>query len=270
MQEQALEFITKRRAFMVSVLVAAVCWSLYYAWYLAGFPGHRIHVFAELDTGGLFRQKANGISNFAFVIFGLIIAWDAGTRRYKPTSHSENRMLRSDYYSGIYALAMILLGFGSLAMHGALTSFGGFLDVSSMFIWVAYCVAYPLARIVRRGPVFFLVTYAALSTVLVVLLSQGMLPGSETFGGLITLSVLWECVYRFKNRKQVRFDNKWVFFTALSFFTAFGIWNLSLDNRPFYNPNTLFQGHAAWHILCAVAAWTIYKYYCSERSVEES
>jgi len=119
---KALEFITNRRAFIISLLVAAVSWSLYYAWYLAGFPGNRIHAFAELDTGGLFRQKANGISNFAFVIFGLNIAWDAGTRRYKPTSHSEYRMLRTDYYSGIYALAMVILGFGSLAMHGALTS----------------------------------------------------------------------------------------------------------------------------------------------------
>lgn len=270
MQEKLLEFVTMRRAFVVSVLVSAVCWGLYYAWYLAGFPGHRIHVFAELDTGGLFRQKANGISNFAFVIFGLLIAWEAGTRRYKAVSHPENRMLRSDYYAGIYALAMVILGFGSLAMHGSLTSFGGFLDVSSMFIWVAYCVAYPFARIARLGPVFFLVTYVALSTVLVVLLRQGMLPGSETFGGLITLSVVWECAYRFLNRDRVRFENKWVFFTALSFFTAFGIWNLSLDNRPFYNPNTIFQGHALWHILCAVAAWTIYKYYCSERSVEKS
>jgi len=139
-----------------------------------------------------------------------------------------------------------------------------------MFICVSYCVTYPLARIVRRGPVFFLVKYTLIATLLVVGLRLGMLPGSEAFGALIILSVLWECVYRFMNRKQLRFDNKWVFFTALSFFTAFGIRNLSLEARPFYNPNTIFQGHAVWHILCAVSGWTIYKYYCSERLAEES
>ena len=147
---------------------------------------------------------------------------------------------------------------------------GGLLDVSSMYIWVSFCVCYALVRVLRRGPVLFLAVYAGLCALLVVTLKQGLLPPDESFGTLILLSVILELAYKVINRKRVRFENKWVVYTGISFFSAFGIWNLSLKGRPFYYPDTLLQGHAVWHILCAVATWTIYRYYLSERAADSS
>lgn len=258
-------FLKRYRALFGALAATLACCAAYCAWYSAGFPGRSIHVFCETDSGGLFKQDANSVSALAFVYVGLAIAWGASRQKAQASPpQSQNLMNQSDFYPGLYALALILLGFGTLAMHGSLTSIGGFLDVSSMYIWVAFCVCYALVRILRLGPISFLLAYAALSAALILSMKRGMLPVDEAFGTLILLSVLLELGYRLLNRTRLRFENKWVVFTAISFFAAFGIWNLSLDGRPFYYPDTIFQGHAVWHLLCAVTTWTIYRYYRSE------
>ncbi len=271
MQEHCMGLTGKYRAFLIGLLAAIACWAAYFAWYKAGFPGRPIHVFCEADTGGLFKQDSNSVSALLFVYFGLVIAWGAGRQKTESLSPpSQNLMNRSDFYPGVYSLALVLLGFGTLAMHGSLTGEGGFLDVSSMYIWVSFCACYSLVRTVRRSAIHFLTVYAALSATLVLGTKRGLLPVDESFGTLILLSVILEIVYKYRNRKQVRFENKWAIYTAVSFFSAFGIWNLSLDGRPFYYPDTIFQGHAVWHILCAVATWTIYRYYQSEIAADSS
>ncbi len=271
MQERRMGLIGKYRAFLICLLAAIACWAAYFAWYRAGFPGRPIHVFCEADTGGLFKQDANSVSALLFTYFGLAIAWSASRKKAEsPSPPSQNLMNRSDFYPGVYSLALVLLGFGTLAMHGSLTGEGGFLDVSSMYIWVSFCVCYSFLRIVRRGPICFLAAYAALSAFLVLSTKRGFLPVDQTFGALILISVLLELVYKSVNRKQVRFQNRWAIYTAVSFFSAFGIWNLSLAGRPFYYPDTILQGHAVWHILCAVATWTIYRYYQSEQAADSS
>lgn len=257
-----MQLLTRYRALIVSLVVTLACWAAYYAWYLAGFPGHAIHVFCEVDSGGLFKQDGNTLSSFLFVYFGHLIAWRVGRQKAEGCPPlPDNLMNRTDLFSGGYALVVILLGWGTVAMHGSLTSFGGFLDVSSMYIWVSFCLCYSFIRVIRRGVFLFVLVYAGLN----IILMNASLPVEETFGALITAAVILECIYRLINRKQVAFENKWILYTAISFFSGFGIWNLSLDGRPLYYPDTIIQGHAAWHILCAVATWTIYRYYRSEK-----
>lgn len=264
MPESYVDLIRRYRAFIISLLVTMACWAAYYAWYLAGFPGHAIHVFCEVDSGGLFKQNANSVSSLLFVYLGLVIAWRAGRQQAESSPPPpDNLMSRTDFYSGVYALAVIILGWGTVAMHGSLTAMGGFLDVSSMYIWISFCVCYAFIRLLRRGVFLFLLIYGGLSTGLIF----ASLHVERTFGALIASAVILEGVYRLIHRKRVCFENKWALYTALSFFFAFGIWNLSLDGRPFYYPDTIFQGHAVWHILCAVATWTIYRYYRSEKPI---
>ncbi len=44
---------------------------------------------------------------------------------------------------------------------------------------------------------------------------------------------------------------------------AFVIWNLA--QGPWCDPTSWLQGHAAWHLLCAVAAYLLFRLYASER-----
>ncbi|HVV72521.1 MAG TPA: hypothetical protein VHI52_13660, partial [Verrucomicrobiae bacterium] len=43
---------------------------------------------------------------------------------------------------------------------------------------------------------------------------------------------------------------------------AFSIWNLSLTRAA---SRSLLQGHAMWHLLCALSAYYLFRYYESER-----
>ena len=45
---------------------------------------------------------------------------------------------------------------------------------------------------------------------------------------------------------------------------AFAIWNLS--QHGWCDPHSLVQGHAAWHLLDALAAYLLFRLYASERS----
>lgn len=260
-----MDLIKRYRMFIISLVVSTACGVAYYAWYLAGFPGHPIHVFCEVDSGGLFKQNGNTISSFLFVYFGHVIAWRSGRQQaadYPPLP--DNPMNRTDFYSGIYALAAILLGWGTVAMHGSLTAFGGFLDVSSMYVWISFCVCYSFIRVIRRGASIFVLVYGLLCTTLIYTSPPRV---EVTFGALIVAAVILEGIHRLIHRKRVGCEDRWMLYTGALFLSAFGIWNLSLEGRPFYYPDTVLQGHAVWHILCAVAAWTIYRYYRSEKQM---
>ena len=48
--------------------------------------------------------------------------------------------------------------------------------------------------------------------------------------------------------------------------TAFAIWNAA--KAWLCDPRSLIQGHAIWHVLCAVSAYYLYRYYASEATRE--
>jgi hypothetical protein len=46
---------------------------------------------------------------------------------------------------------------------------------------------------------------------------------------------------------------------------AFTIWNLD-QHGTLCTPDSLFQGHAVWHLLGATSLWLTFLYYRSERA----
>ncbi len=71
MPEQYMDLIKRYRVFIITLVISTACWVAHYAWYRAGFPGHAIHVFCEVDSGGLFKQNANTISSFVAALTNL-------------------------------------------------------------------------------------------------------------------------------------------------------------------------------------------------------
>ncbi len=45
---------------------------------------------------------------------------------------------------------------------------------------------------------------------------------------------------------------------------AFAVWTLSRSGAPLCDPHSWVQGHAVWHLLCAVAAYCLYRYWTTE------
>jgi len=51
---------------------------------------------------------------------------------------------------------------------------------------------------------------------------------------------------------------------------AFALWVPSLSGGPLCDPHSALQGHAAWHLLDALAAGSLFLYFASERNIAAS
>lgn len=212
--------------------------------------------FCEAARSGAVRQPANSWSNLAFVVAGLVIAW-----RVQPSSRMPVPLQTA------YACVVVVLGPASAAMHATQSSLGGHLDLLSMYLIAGFAAAYAWVRWVRRGPVAFGLAYA--SCVLACELA-GLWPrpvplvqyaGNVAFALLLVAAVVIETVLwrRGETRRTIGFG-----FAALaSMLVAFVIWIVS--QHGWCEPGSWLQGHALWHVLCAVAAYFLFRLYASER-----
>lgn len=253
---------SRARPLTVAVVVAVVSLTLFglaveYGW--LGPDAGNGGGFCEAARDAMVRQPANTFSNLGFVAAGLLIASHVG-RRWGE--------LRYPTLGLAYACLVVLLGPGSMAMHATQSSLGGLLDLTSMYLVASFMAAYALTRWWRRGPgtfaVLFVIGVAACEAVGQVSADIPVVehPGNLIFGLLLISAIVLELLLRRRDRTgtQVRFAGLSVACMA----TAFAIWNVSKTGGPACHPHSLIQGHAAWHLLCAGAAYFLYRYYATE------
>lgn len=201
------------------------------------------------------KQPANTWSNLGFVFAGLAIGWRARRAGGMPRAMATT-----------YGVLVVLLGPGSAAMHATQSERGGHFDLSSMFLLASFTAAWALARRwspVHRGRAWlglfltFLVGCEVLSRVV------GPVPvfihaGNAAFAALLSVTVVVELTLR--HRTELRYGVA----ALATMVVAFLIWNVS--QHGWCDPHSLWQGHAAWHLLGAGAAWFLFLLYDSERS----
>ena len=214
--------------------------------------------FCEAARPGWLKQPANALSNLGFVVAGLLVGWHARL--------PSGRLARPGL-AAAYAVVVVLLGPGSMAMHATQAELGGRLDQASMYLVAGFAAAYALMRTVGAGTGFFLGCFAGL-LVLSELVERmgGGLPvvdnsGNLVFGAVLVTAMVLEV--RLRRRTGGAGDVRWIGAAFASMTVAFTIWNLSKDGTPLCHPHSLLQGHAAWHLLCAVAAYCLYRYWAS-------
>ena len=79
------------------------------------------------------------------------------------------------------------------------------------------------------------------------------------FGVLLLTALVLE-----RRRAGVR-DQRWILAAAGSLVLAFAVWNTAKDGSPLCWPGSVYQGHGVWHLLCAVSAYCLFRFYASER-----
>jgi hypothetical protein len=170
-----------------------------------------------------------------------------------------------------YACLVVLLGPASMAMHATESSLGGHLDMLSMYLVASFAVSYAAMRLAGRGPAFTgLVFGACLVGCLLVGALGGELPvvmhpGNVAFGALLITALVLE--RRLVARGDSSLDRRWILAAAGSLAAAFAIWNTAKDGSPLCWPGSAYQGHGVWHLLCAVAAYCLFRFYASEKPV---
>ena len=218
--------------------------------------------FCEAARDGWVKQPANTLSNLGFVVAGLAIGW-----RARFPERLGDTMPRFPGLATGYGCLVVLLGPASAAMHATQSSLGGLLDLTSMYLVASFAAAYAVTRWRRRDSTFFWRLFLLLVAACELTgLWDGDVPvvhvaGNVAFALLLVVAVVVETMLWREGR--TRADLRYGAAALTSMLVAFAIWNLS--QHGWCAPNSLIQGHAAWHLLGAVAAYLLFRMYASER-----
>jgi hypothetical protein len=220
--------------------------------------------FCEAGRDWVVRQPANTFSNVGFVAAGLLIAWHAGDRRNDLSAH---RRLGT-----AMACIVVLLGPGSAAMHATQSAVGGHLDMLSMYLVAAFAAAYAAMRWLRGSVPLFAATFAGGIAFCEIVgswdveLPVVMHPGNAAFALLLVVATALEVAIML--RGETRSRRAYGYAALASILVAFAIWNAT--KAWLCDPRSLIQGHAIWHVLCAVSAYCLYRYYASEQVADST
>ena len=186
--------------------------------------------FCEQAVTGLLRQPANTVSNLGFVIAGVLIAQHAVSGR------GGGGIPRGP--ATAYALLVVALGPASAAMHATQSAVARVSLVALLAQEVAYFRGGRLPWIEHSGNLAFAVTILATVAIEVMIERRPRLPGDPA-----------------------PLARGWLATAVGCLLVALGVWSLSKTGGVWCEPTSLVQGHAAWHVLCAGAAYALYRAY---------
>ena len=256
------------RPVAVGVLIVLAFFAAMWALSRDGYPGAPDECIAlgdcycEAIGPGVAAQPANSWSNLGFTVIGLLVLVDARRRR-----RGTSRIAGDDRYVVLYGAVGIFLGLGSFAFHGSLRAWGGYVDVQSMHAFLAFILAYDLARIHDRAWSWFLGWFVALLAGFSAAIAWVPPEHGKTlfaFFVLVALGVEAAVSYpALRPWSPIQIDARrmpWFWAGVGSFAAAYVIWNLSRTGAAWCDPLSLFQGHAVWHLLSAVSVGCFYRY----------
>jgi len=218
--------------------------------------------FCEVADGTVL-QPANAASNIGFVVAGLVVAWHAGAPATLGDVLPRYRGLAT-----AYACVVVLLGPGSAAMHATQAELGGDLDQLSMYLVAAFAAAYAVTRWLRQGMRTFVQLFLLMvAACQLVGLYEREVPvvayaGNVAFGVLLVTALVIEGLLH--RRGPTRTDLRYCVIAAGVLLLALVIW--LAGQRGVCDPRSPLQAHAAWHLLCAVSAYLLFRFWASERN----
>jgi hypothetical protein len=236
---------------------------------LSDTPLRTKHGFNEAVYGSIYRQRANTLSNLAYVLVGLYVIAYAWWDYRRPTKETDPYAVQHPALMALFGVACIELGIGSGLMHAAMTSWGHKLDVLGMVSVLFTLAALHFARWIpsirvggRPWPTWPVLGFlAVVISIYVVLNLSNFGSGNSAYAALIGIfvaSAVLEGVYGKTSRQH-----RWRVLALVSLALAFYIWNLDRAGR-FSSPDSWFQGHAIWHVLTAVTLGSAANFYRTE------
>ncbi len=223
--------------------------------------------FCEAAHSGLIKEPANTWSNLGFIVAGLSIAWLLSTGRFADNANS---FTRKKFYAFFFPCLVIFLGPGSMAMHATKTHIGGFFDMLSMYLIACFITSYAIQR-------FFELAWWGFTLIFIVALSTCIWAnftycpivfsffGNTAFAFYLVVGGVFEISNVFV--KKLQHETRWAYFALAALLVSFTIWNLTLTGTSLCDPDSIFQGHAAWHLGDALSAFFLFRYYVSERNI---
>lgn len=212
--------------------------------------------FCELPrAGSLILQPANSWSSYGYAFAGFLMIVQSQGPAWKSRFRSEA--------ATAFGLTAIFVGLGSVLLHATLTLWGQFFDVMGMYLTGGFMLVSALSRW-RGWPVrLAILVYLSLVGSLVLVLYAVPDVRRWQFAVVLIAAIAIELGFARPRRAKVRVS--YYFAGIATKAVAFTIWNLD-QHGTLCTPNSLLQGHAAWHLLGATSLWLSFLYYRSERA----
>lgn len=211
--------------------------------------------FCELPrVGSLIVQPANSWSSYGYAFAGFLMIvlsqGDGWKSRFRPEA------------AAAFGLTAIFVGLGSVLLHATLTLWGQFFDVMGMYLVSGFMLVSAIARWrhlpVRASVLLYLGVVGGLIAVLYLVPEVRR----SLFAMVLLAAIAFEMIFARPLRRKVRVS--YYLIGILIKAVAFIIWNLD-QHGTLCTPDSLFQGHAVWHLLGATSLWFTFLYYRSER-----
>jgi hypothetical protein len=206
--------------------------------------------FCEGLRDSLIRQPANTWSSLAFVAAALWVASRLSRRK------RSGEAVLAPAEAALFLGALVLVGLGSAFYHASLTFVGQVFDVSGMYFVATFILLHRLGPRWNLSPVWSVSGFVLLNAALMA--AQVTTPGARriVFGVLLVVALIVEW-------QGSRAGRAWLASGAGLMVLAFAIWIVD-RRRLLCDPGSPVQGHAAWHLLGALAAACLYRSYEAE------
>ncbi len=183
-------------------------------------------------------QPMNVLSSLAMSVIGLGLVLAA--RGWHGERH---RLPRQSLF--LLGGALVSTGIGSALFHGP-EGFWAWVahDVTITAIPLAAAIGFEAARRERSGVGVFL------AAMVIVVIARWASPQAQTISVVMAFALLGVAAVR---RRSRGFDIRWLVVSAALLVAARVIFSLSRTGAVLCRPDSLWQGHAAWHLLVALA-----------------
>lgn len=204
------------------------------------------HCFCEYIKNGFIRQPVDAFTNLAYVFLGiLMIYW-----LYKNWKKTRKFLI-------IFALANIAVGVGSFLYHASFTFFGMELDDDTMYLIGSFMLFFSLSRFYQFSFRKFLSLYLLLNLTLEMMIYFFPVIRGVLFGFLVLGTIVSETM---AIRKKDGLGEKKYFRLAVYLFLLAYLFWISDYKKIICWPESLYQGHAVWHLLSALAGFSMFLY----------